>query len=283
MKAFAKDGHDRKRIAALVNRSLCALGDVKKSDEFLRGLFAPSDVVAIKLNCLAGPGLSSSPGVVDALVSGLHAIGIPLRHIILFERTTAELQRAGFAPNRGDRDAPLCLGNDEGGFDRELTFSGDVGSLFARIVTQQATALINVPVLKDHDLSGIGCGLKNLFGLIHNPNKYHDHHCNPFVADVANSAPVKDRLRLTVCDALTAQFHGGPAAVRTHQWRPGQILAATDPVALDRIAWSLIEEQRKAAGMKSLAEAGRKPVWIETAASYGLGESRRDRIRLLES
>ena len=72
----------------------------------------------------------------------------------------------------------------DGGFERRIVSSGEVGSLWTNVLATRATALINVPVLKDHDLSGVGCGMKNMYGAIHNPNRYHDNNCNPYVADV---------------------------------------------------------------------------------------------------
>jgi uncharacterized protein (DUF362 family) len=280
---FGSAGHEQARVDALVHRAVADLVGVKDPSEAFRALFDPKDVVAIKVNCLAGPGMSTSPSVVQALVAGLRGIGIAPGDIWIFERTTAELKRAGFEANRYSDSRPRCAGNDELGFERDLSFSGAVGSSFASVVAGRATALINVPVLKDHDLAGVGCGMKNLYGLIHNPNRYHDDNCDPFVADIAAHPCVRDRLRLVLADALTAQYHGGPARSLAHQWRPAAVLAAGDQVALDRLAWELIEEQRAAHGLPTLTESRRPPRWLETAGARGLGEHRRERIVEVES
>jgi hypothetical protein len=56
---------------------------------------------------------------------------------------------------------------------------------------------------------------------------------------------------------------------------------ATDPVALDRMAWKAIDEKRLAVGMKRIADdkpdqfstfLNRQPEHIEIAGSLGLGE-----------
>ncbi len=279
---FAKNGHDDARVRALVNNAVTALVDVKDPREAFAALFEPKDVVAIKVNCLAGPGMSSSVSVVNALVMGLRSIGIQHRDIIIWERSSAELERVGFKLNRYSDTAPLCYGNDEGGFENKIVTSGEVGSLWSRVLAHRASALINVPVLKDHDLSGVGCGMKNMYGAIHNPNRYHDNNCDPFVADVNAHPYVKDRLRLVLADALTAQYHGGPARVASHQWRPGAVIAGADPVALDAVAKKLIEEERSKHGMATLKESKRPPKWLETASARGLGEHRIDKIRLNE-
>lgn len=280
---FSTKGDGDQRVTELVNRSICALVGVASTAEAFRALFDPADVVAIKPNCLAGPGLSTSPAVVEALVRGLRSIGVEHRNIYIWERTSAELERVGYSLNRYSDTAPKCFGNDEGGFEKNLEFSGEVGSLWSSVLAGRATALINVPVLKDHDLAGVGCGMKNMFGAIHNPNRYHDNNCDPFVADVSNHPHVRDKLRLVLADALTAQYHGGPARVLAHQWQPASILASTDPVALDRIAQKLIEEQRAVHGMATLSESKRPPRWLETAAAKGLGENRLEKIELNEA
>jgi hypothetical protein len=55
-------------------------------------------------------------------------------------------------------------------------------------------------------------------------------------------------------------------------------------VAIDHTAWGLIEKQRAAAGVPTLEAAGRKPVYIATAAdaAHGLGTCDPGRIRLVE-
>lgn len=280
--AFGKGGHNVARVQQLVNQSVAKMVGVKDAREAFRSLFAPDDVVALKLNCLAGPKLSSSVSVVNAIVTNLRAIGIPFENIILFERSTVEMTRVGFPRDLVGKSGPRCYGNDEAGYHRELTFSGDIGSLFSNVVANQATAIINVPVLKDHDLSGVGCGMKNMFGVIHNPNKYHDNNCDPYVADVCAHPYVKQKLKLTVADGLTAQYHGGPAGNLTYQKREGRLLVSTDPVALDATAGQWIEEQRKRAGLASLTESKRAPRWLRTASKKGLGEHRLDRIELME-
>lgn len=281
IKVFGAKGHDDARVQQMVFRAVARVADVKKPDEAFRALFNPKDVVAIKVNCLAGPGLSSSTSVVKAIVTGLHSIGIPHKNIIIWERTTGELEEAGFESNRYSDSRPLCFGNEVGGFEQRIELSGEVGSLWSNILARKATALINVPVLKDHDLSGVGCGMKNMYGAIHNPNRYHDNNCDPYVADVSAHRYIKDKLRLVVADALTAQYHGGPAKVVAHQWRPAEVFMSTDPVALDAYAHTRIDKERSKHGMASLLEAKRPPRWITTAAEKGLGENRMEKIRIM--
>jgi len=91
--------------------------------------------------------------------------GVAARNIIVWDRTTRELADAGFAVNFSG-DGPRCFGTDApaAGYETEPTELGSIGSCYSRIVTRMATAIINVPVLKEHSLAGVTAALKNNYG-----------------------------------------------------------------------------------------------------------------------
>jgi uncharacterized protein (DUF362 family) len=243
--------------------------------------FKASDVVGIKLSTLAGRGLSPHPELVTELVAGLKAAGVRENNIVIWDRSDNELAQAGFAVHRNGPGV-RCFGTNDD-YDWTPREWGAGGSCFARVLVEELTALINVAVLKDHDLAGISAGMKNWYGVIHNPNKHHDNGCDPYVAYLAAYPLVRDKLRLTVIDALTGQCHGGPARSPRWTWPAEAVLVSSDPVALDTIAWHMIEERRRQVGLKSLTEEQRAPKWIATAAKLGLGENRSERIEVIEA
>jgi uncharacterized protein (DUF362 family) len=270
-------------LRAGLDAGLASLGDATGPDAWSR-LFRPTDRVAIKLNCLAGPGLSPRRDLVEALLSGIRSSGVPDPSIVLFDRSSRELERAGFPIQKGAGEV-RCFGTDalkDGGYGTEILEHRSIGSLFSRILTEHATVLVNVGVCKDHDLSGVSAGCKNLYGLIHNPNRYHANHCDPFLADLLDHSAIRPKLRLTVIDAIEAQCHGGPARAPTYTFQPNRVLVSLDPVAVDRIAWEMIEKERARRGLKSLAEDDREPTWIAAAGRLGLGEPERARIEVRE-
>jgi uncharacterized Fe-S center protein len=59
-------------------------------------------------------------------------------------------------------------------------------------------------------------------------------------------------------------------------------LTSRDPVALDRVAWDMIDAQRQVMGLKTLAADQREPTWIAAAAANGLGEDRLEHIKLVD-
>jgi len=274
---------DPVRVRSLVFDAVRALAGKADAAEAWKELFRPSDRVGIKVNCLPGRKLSTHPEVAFAIVEGVRLAGVPDDRIWIWERRETELERAGFTLNRDGR-GPRCIATDTPGFgyDPLPEESGSIGSCFSSIVSRHCTALVSVPVLKDHDLSGVSLGMKNFFGAIHNPNRYHDNNCDPYIPDVNSHPYIRDKVRLVVCDGLVAQCQGGPSFVPAWSWNYGGILAARDPVAADRIGCGIIEDRRREMGLAPLSEVGRPPVYIETAARKGLGEADPDAIDLIE-
>ena len=248
----------------------------------LRSLLKPGDVVGLKLNCLAGRGLSPRPELVAALVGWLLEAGVAPRRIVLFDRSTRELRRAGFTPASVPGGVRVVgIDNDYDWTPREW---GPSGSCFARVLVREVSALINVGVVKDHDLAGVSLGLKNWYGVIHNPNKMHDDGCFPYVAHLAAYPLIRDRLRLTVLDGIVAQAHGGPARAPKWSWPwGGVIVSAADPVAVDAIGLRVIEDRRREIGLPSLAAEKRAPRWLPEAERLGLGKADPGRIRVVET
>jgi len=232
-------------------------------------LFAADDIVGIKLNCLAGKPLSPRRGLVEALVELVAAAGVARNKIIVFERSSRELARAGFELRRSGGPY-LCYGTDND-YDRVPSTSGSIGSCYARLVSTTCTALVSFGVVKDHDLAGVSAGLKNWYGVIHNPNKYHDKNCDPYVADVVRHPFVAKKLRLTVLDGVRGQCQGGPAFLAEGLFDLGRVAVSTDPVAADLWAWQVIEAERARRGLLTLEAEERPPRFLETAARYGLG------------
>ena len=261
------------RVREILDEAARALaGDSKAADAWARW-FKPADRVAIKVNCL---GYVTSPVMASALAGAIGAAEVAPANTILWDRTARELKAAGYELRLAGKGV-RCLGTDlldargNGGYEAEISSSGAIGSMYSRIVTDEATALVSAPILKDHNLAGLSAGLKNFFGAIHNPNKYHDDGCDPFVADVCAHAHIRGRLRLVVCDAMRPQCQGGPPPRGQHQWPYGGILIGTDPVAVDRVGLEILERKRAAAGLKPLEADGRPVRYLKTAAERGLG------------
>ncbi len=246
-----------------------------------QALFSAEDTVGIKVNCLAGKLLSPRVELVEALVDLVASAGVDRRRIIVFERSDRELERAGFTIRK--QGLPYrCFGTNND-FDRQPSSIGEIGSCFARLVSTTCTALVSFGVVKDHDLSGLSAGMKNWYGVIHNPNKYHSNGCDPFIVDVARHPFIRDKLRLTVLDGVVAQCHGGPAYRAGSTFELGRVAASTDPVAADLWALREIEAERAKRGLPTLEAAGRPARFLKTAEKAGLGVADPAKLLLVTS
>jgi len=209
---FDKAGHlDKEVLAALLDTAMKALFGVTSADSAWESLVTETDTVGLKVNCLAGPGLSSRPELARAIAAALGVAGVRENAVIAWDRQDDELLKAGYELNDGD-SGMRCFGTDHPGYgnDRHLVMNGKIGGFLSSILTRHTTATINIPVLKDHGIVGISGSLKNNFGCIHNPNKYHPNCGDPYAADLNALPQIRDKQRLVVCDATTLQYQGGP-------------------------------------------------------------------------
>ncbi|MBM3333131.1 DUF362 domain-containing protein [Candidatus Sumerlaeota bacterium] len=266
----APDRYDLAVLDEMLGACMARLTNTADAASAWKSLFSPKDHVALKINTLGGK-LSTSPAVVDAIVRGLVSAGVAENHILVWDRFNRELISAGFTIKTSGK-GHLCAGTEEE-YDNRLTVHGQIGGSLSRLLTEFATAMINVPILKDHNVAGLAVSMKNLYGIIDNPNRYHGNNCDPYIADIADLPIVREKMRLIVCDAIYAQYEAGPTYYPKYYYAADTIMAATDPVALDTVGWQMIEAKRREAGLKSLEDSGRPPRWLATAAARGIGQN----------
>jgi uncharacterized protein (DUF362 family) len=274
---------DSTRLLKVLDHALQSLDDSDSPVAAWKKVVRPGEVVGLKVNCLAGKGASTSPALVEAICERLQQAGIPRKDIVIWDRLDADLENAGYRaesnPNR-----IRCVGNDSAGYDSGLSVYGAAGSRLSQTLAKSCDAVINLPVLKDHGITGVTLALKNFFGAIHNPNKYHSNAGDPYIADVYMLPPIREKVRLAICDAITAQYEGGPSYMPQWSWRYNGVIVSRDPVALDYTGWQILERKRVEKGMKPFAEMKREPKYIATAADrqHRLGTNDPNRIELIE-
>ncbi|MEJ2108348.1 MAG: DUF362 domain-containing protein [Acidobacteriota bacterium] len=242
-------------------------------------LFKPDDVVGIKVNCLGGRGATTHPEVAFAAANALIGIGIKSSNIIIWDRSTPDMLSAGYKINR-EGDGVRVLANDND-WEEESTYSGSINGRLTKILTREITALINMPFMKDHQMAGITGALKNHYGSFHNPMTCHGNRCDPFIADLNQIPVIRNKTRLIIMDALQPMADGGPGLRRDALWKFCGLLVSRDPVAVDSMSWKIIDERRKETGLPTVAEAGREPISIATAAARGLGVRDFDKMEIV--
>jgi len=274
---------DRMKISGMLALGFAKLTGTRETGEGMARLFARDARIGVKINTIGGRTISTRPELSLSLAELFINNGWPERNIVIWDRTNRELRDAGY--RLSDRPAGLKIFATDtagAGYETEITSHRNIGSLFSTIQTNFATASISLAILKDHGLAGITGGMKNYFGAIHNPNKYHDAHCDPFIAELFESEPIKAKHRLSILDALVVQYHRGPS-FHTQWAEPcGALIFSLDPVAADAVGWRLIEQLRSKKGLPSLKEEGREPVFLVTAQKLGLGRADSDSIEVIE-
>lgn len=274
---------DSALLTALFQRGFELLTGLKKIEESVASVFKPTDFVGLKINTIGGKLISTRPETALSLAQILTRAGLKENRLIIWDRTNRELREAGFRLQSGGNGFQVFATDTAGaGYDRELISSRNIGSMFSVIQKNMITTSVSLAVLKDHGLAGITAGLKNYFGAIHNPNKYHDQGCNPYIAELFDTFPIKSKHKLTIIDCLTVQCHKGPSFHAKWAEKYGGIILSFDPVAADRVGWLLVEKLRAAKGLPTLAEERREPAYLKTAEKIGLGTATLDRIELIE-
>ena len=267
-----------RQIIAMLDKGMCGLYDCDNPVEAWQKVVKPGEVVGLKVNCLSGYG-STHTQLTDAIVEKLQEAGIRNRDIIIWDRLNKDLEGGGFSI-QDQKNRLRIIGNDQLGFDNNLQVSGSVASLVCNTIVRECDCIINLPLLKDHSIAGLTMALKNMFGAIHNPNKYHLNAGNPYIADVNTLSPIRKKVRLHICDAIEAQYEGGPSFMPHWRWPLNSLLFSTDPVAMDYQGWKIIDAKRIEMGLQSLKQAGREPLYIATAAdnAHQLGINNPDKI-----
>ena len=265
-------------VDKMVDQSVTKLTDASNAAQGWKTLFSPTDVVGIKVNALFVGGTSTHVEVVKSIVRGLKSAGVKEDNIIIWDRSTSDLIKCGFQPNR-DGKGVKCYGDD--GDWGETISQGSFNGRITKMISQKVTAFINVPILKTHSGAGISCCLKNHFGSFDNPGKHHGNYCNPALADFSSIPAVKNKTRLVIVDALRPQYDGGPGSKPEAQFNQYSILASTDPVAADAVGLDIIQKKRAKAELKPVsAEA---TAWLQSAQERKVGICDLDRIEILKA
>ena len=238
----------------------------------------PTDRVGIKVNLVGGRLSSTSGAVVNAIVEGLLGIGVRSDNITVFEQFDSTVTESGFRLGSAAGSVRITA-NDALGYETTpISVTGATVRL-AKVFTS-CTAVINVPVIKDHALAGVTCAFKNIvYGIVEKPRRLH-RNLHEVLPRIFGHEAVRGRVRLTIVDGAFCLFDGGPRhnpdAYVTHD----SIYATTDPVAMDAVAVDLIDRLRKENGLRSLTESSRPATYLELAARLGLGIAERQRIQL---
>ena len=286
------DRLDEDAVSELMDQAMMKFTGRASAKEAWRDIVLPDDIVGIKINPLGGPELSTHPIIVDKIVEGLYGAGVLKKQIIIWDRFESHLLNAGYPIMQDEGEVQTIASDTEGiGYDDEVFYESEKDSVnrrenestrsrYSRIVTEHVNVLINVPVLKHHEMAGVSGCLKNLaFGSVDNTRRFHAKplHCNPAIAEIMEHKVLKDKLALNIVDGLVASFDRGPTYHAESTWNYGSLFVSTDPVILDVLVLQTVNQKREEMELDSVSKLANH---INTASGVGLGTNTLDQADL---
>jgi hypothetical protein len=143
----------------------------------------------------------------------------------------------------------------------------------------RCSALISLPALKAHWLTGIGTVFKNYITFTGSPSSYHDSN-SAKLGEIWTLPHVKGKTRLVLVDALRPLCEKGPQPDPRYMWQYRGLIAGTDPVAVETVCLKVILEKRRALRGEPWPLSP-PPLVVEMADKrYGLGTSKLEEIRI---
>jgi uncharacterized protein (DUF362 family) len=243
------------------------------------------DKVAIKMNGIAGQTgatMATNKEIILPIVAAVMALGVPAANIVVYEQYNSFFNGTRVNAKNLPPGVLTAIHANKDATMPEIKVLG-IRTKFVRPLTE-ATAIINVALIKDHSICGYTGCLKNItHGSTINPHDFHAHNASPQIAALYAQDVVKSRVRLHITDGFKLIYDQGPLDKNPERRVPHDaVYATTDPVAMDIIGWGEVEKWRKNKGLPTLTKAGREPSYIRVAGELGLGVADKEQIRMRE-
>jgi hypothetical protein len=292
-------------VRRMVDDVVMATTDTNDVASAWRSLVKPGDKVGIKISAAGGKYFSTHRSVVEAIVDGLESAGIARKDVIVWDRDG--LANAGYFNRPGGYQVRSIASAQDYDPDPKIAISsavpgkliwGDVDfskkdphqnplefidrdqmssdSHICKILTQNVTKIINVPVFSSSETAGVAGALYNVtVPNVDNWRRFSDN--DSFICDLYSDPHIGPKVVINIMDGLIAQYAGGPEFQPNYAVRHGMIYASKDPVAIDAIALGQIEHWRQEAKLPPIAPYA---AYLLTAASMGIGAVLPERIEL---
>lgn len=274
-----RGGADEDVVGAMLDEAMLALTGQEELIEAWRQFLREDDFLGIKANVMMTP--THFP-VVRRIVESAREVGVAEDRVLAWDRgqggsSLAQIQNLLERPRWEvpEEEKPFQVPFD----DRDISTA----------VTQKATVLVNVPGLKTHWLSGMGCAIKNWAGAVTNINvadrntKFAFHSDSCAQTGMLNAIPeIRQKEKLIVVDALRPLFHGGPQVDPKYLWNYRGLLVGTDPVAVDAVCLQILQAKRNQhKGKPWPVQPPAKHVLV-AESEYGLGTADLDKVEVVK-
>lgn len=263
----------------MLDASITELTGLNDAHEAWAALFDPHERIAIKVNTIEESRYWTHVPLVMAVAEKLQEIGVPAEQIFIFDRATFEMEGAGYPINE-DGPGVRCYGSGKKGYTENWTLKGYMedglrdSPIGLSNILLDCDALINIPLLKSHHISGISFAMKNHFGTFDRPGYYFHQRIGGAIPELNVLSPIRERSRLIIGDTLEI--------VNNTRWITAttgdSILMSFDPVAHDTVGLNLHNKVSTGASRAtSLSKS-----WLKYGAELGLGTNDLTSIELVE-
>jgi len=267
---------NRDTVQVMIDRGVKALTNQDDLGEAWKTLFPnihSSSTIAIKVNCRYST-LPTHPEVTYAVVDGVKQMSLgdtyfPENNIIIYDNRKSRFQQSGYTVNTSSTGV-RCFDADRAvGYANQTYDVSGRNQKLSKIIADMADYLVNISVLKNHDLAGVTLCLKNHFGSCNRPRSFHHNHCDPYIPALNALSPIKSKQKINICDALFGVKSGGPGGYP--QFVANKIIMSQDIVAVDYWGRQILAGN----GCPTISRAHH----IDTAATdYGLGTNNPSRM-----
>jgi uncharacterized protein (DUF362 family) len=294
-------------VRAMVDRLVLAATGQPDVGKAWGSLISPNDKVGIKISAAGGELFTTHHDIITAIVNGLVAAGHPRSGIIVWDRSLEGIKEAGYKASADGFQLKSIA--PRAGYDVKATFTapllgklvwGDVDyisdkgksvplsdsentsnvSHFSRILANDVTKVINVPVMSNSTTNGVaGCLYNMTIPNIDNWRRFAQGtgFGAESVAIIYANPIISQKVVFNLMDGLTAQYAGGPESQPNFALHHATLYASKDPVALDAVVLKQLEAWRVKGAVPPI---GRLASYVQSATAVGLGNSNMSRIEV---
>lgn len=268
--------------------------------------------VGLKVNTRGGPGLSTPPALLRALIASLEQRGFGRNDIYIVDYSARNLRAAGIMPplsssNQRFNGARVLALDSEKFYDPEWFYDSPLPASFQQEPglmleggrrdsleegSEERKSFLPEPLLFDVDFwinlaVGVDDPALGVDGVLANATLWNVSNSRRFlvnqatasaaVAEIAAIPELAERLVLNFVSLEAYQFIGGPFFNAIYTRSEPRLWMSSDPVALDRLLYDRINTMRRLEGFPEIDPLPRQ---LPFATSLGLGVHERSRIRI---
>lgn len=115
-----------------------------------------------------------------------------------------------------------------------------------KALVEKCTALISMPGLKTHQLTGMGTVMKNYITFGSKPARSFHGENNVELGSIWLEPAIKGKTRLIIVDGIQAAYAQGPQKDPKNLWAYKGLIVSADPIAAETVAMKILMGKRKA-------------------------------------